>query len=130
VGAFWTDAANLFETARQADGYGSPDCDWAILIGANGGIRMLQATGWTLPALLAQHGAEAAYRVTRESGHVRLEGLNRSETCVLGSESPAAAARRLLGGAAPAATWRPGVPMLPAPAHPAPCPEGTWKMFA
>ena len=131
VGAFWTDAENLFETARQASQSGSPDCDWAILIGPQGDIRMLDAAGWALSSLLARHGAETAYRVTREGGRVCLEGRSGSQTCLLKSESPAAAARHLLGCLhLPPATWYPPSPALLAEEAPAQPAEEICKMFA
>ena len=118
MGAFWADAENLFETASLASHSGSPDCDWAILIGPQGDIRMLDAAGWALPSLLAHHGAETAYRVTREGGRVSLEGRRRSQTCLLQSESPAAIASQLLGCRVPpaAALLATARPALPAPA--------------
>jgi hypothetical protein len=130
VGAFWADAENIFETARHASQSGSPDCDWAILIGPQGDIRMLEAAGWALPSLLAQHGAQTAYRVTREGGRVCLEGRRGSETCLLRSESPAATARHLLGCHLPPAAWNPPRPALLAEAAPAPPTKEIWKMFA
>ena len=57
---------------------------------------MLEAAGWALAGLLAEHGAKTAYRVTRERGHVWLEGKSGGDTCLLRSESPAVAARHLL----------------------------------
>ncbi len=112
MGAFWTDAASLLETAGRASQSGSPDCDWAILIGPDGGIHVLEAAGWTLSGLLAQHGARTVYRVTRQCGSVRLEGRSGADACLLRSESPAAAARCLLYAAPcappqPAAGWPP-----------------------
>jgi hypothetical protein len=131
VGAFWADAENLFETARQASQSGSPDCDWAILIGPQGDIRVLDAAGWALPSLVAQHGAETAYRVTREGGRVCLEGRRGSQTCLLRSEPPAAAARHLLGGhRLPSAAWYPFTPASLAEAAPLQPAEETCKMFA
>jgi hypothetical protein len=132
---FWTDAEGLFETARQAGRAGSPDCDVAILIGPQGDIQLLEAAGWALPGLVAERGACAAYRVTRERGAVRLEGRRGSQTCLLRSESPAAVARHLLG-TAPAylrspealAASRPCPALLPAAADP-PLVE-TWTNFA
>ena len=94
--AFWTDAEGIFETARDASLSGSPDCDLAILIGAQGEIHMLEAAGWALEGLVAEHGAKTVYRVTRERGHVWLEGRSGGDTCLLRSESPAVAARHLL----------------------------------
>jgi len=75
----------------------------AILIGAQGEIHMLEAAGWALASLLAEHGAKTAYRVTREHGQVWLEGRSGGDTCLLRSESPAAAARHLLAFHAPSA---------------------------
>jgi hypothetical protein len=103
VGAFWTDAESIFETARQASQCGAPDCDLAILVGAQGGVRMLDAAGWASASLLAEHGAKIIYRITRQRGSVRLEGRSGAETCLLRSESPAETARRLLTGAIPPA---------------------------
>jgi len=125
VGAFWEDAQSIFATAWDARRSGSPDCDLAILIGPQGDIHMLDAAGWALPGLLAQHGARTAYRVTRERGKVRLEGRSGSETCLLQAESPAATARHLLAhapvfhdraGATP--VWKPVRPALLAEAPP------------
>jgi hypothetical protein len=127
--AFWEDAENLFETANQASQSGSPDCDWAILIGPQGGIRMLDAAGWALPSLVVQHGAETAYRVTREGGRVCLEGRRGLQTCLLRTESPAVTAQHLLGYNLPTAWSAPG-PALLAPADSTPSRRDIWKMFA
>lgn len=96
--AFWADAQSIYETARQAAQAGSPDCDLAILIGAQGDVHMLDATGWAVPTLMAEYSARAVYRVTREGGNVRLEGRSGSRTCLLASESHAETARQLLAG--------------------------------
>ncbi len=106
VGTFWADAQSIFETAAEAGSAGSPDCDVAILIGSHGEIHMLDAAGWaSLPGLLAQHGARTGYRVVRANGRVRLEGRSAFRTCLLESESPAKAARRLLAHTAPPRGW-------------------------
>jgi hypothetical protein len=107
MGAFWADAESIFETARQASRSGSLDCDWAILIGPQGDIRMLEAAGWALPSLLTHYGAQTAYRVSREGGRVSLEGRRGPETCLLRSESTLATARQLLGYQPPVNAWRP-----------------------
>jgi hypothetical protein len=127
VGAFWADAQSIFETARQAFRHGEPDCDWAFLIGPQGDLHMLEAAGWTLPALLAQYGAQRVYRVTRERGCIRLEGRSASDTCQLQSESAARTAGHLLARyPALAPVWsRPSPALLPqAPT------VGTWTKFA
>jgi hypothetical protein len=129
MGPFWADAESLFETARQASQSGSPDCDWAILIGPHGDIRMLDASGWALPGLLAQYGSETAYRVTRAGDRVSLEGRRGSQTCLLRSESPAAAARHLLACRLPP-VWSQPSPALLTEAVPTPPNETLCKMFA
>jgi hypothetical protein len=131
VEAFWTDAENLFETARQASQSGSPDCDLAILIGPKGDIRMLDAAGWTLPSLLASNGGETAYRVTREGGHVCLEGRRGSQTCLLRSESSSTIAHHLLESrlAAGIARIAPSLALLGEGNSTLPTRE-IWKMFA
>ena len=92
---------------------------------------MLDAAGWALPSLLAQHGAETAYRITREGGRVCLEGRRGFQTCLLRSESPAAAARHLLAShGLPSTAWCPPRPALLAEAAPAPPAEETCRMFA
>ena len=110
MGAFWTDAEGLFETARQATQSGSEDCDWAILIGRQGQIRMLPAEGWAWPSLVAHYGGETTYRVTREHGRVRVEGCAGTQSCRLEYASPAAQARQLLGAIRP-----PVLPAMPSP---------------
>jgi len=91
---------------------------------------MLEATGWVLSSLLVQHGAQTAYRVTREGGRVCLEGRSGSETCLLRGESPAATARQLLGCSLPPPTWNPPGPALLAEAAPAPPAKEICKTFA
>ncbi len=97
MGTFWADAQSIFETASRAGRGGSPDCDMALLIGTQGEIRVLEASGWALPGLLAESGATTVYRVTRRSGTVRLEGRSGAHRCRLESESGAAKLRGLLG---------------------------------
>jgi len=129
MGAFWTDAQGLFETARQAAHSGSPDCDLAILIGAEGSVRMLEAAGWALPSLAAEHGARTVYRVTRERGSVRLEGCSGSQSCLLGSLSHAETARALLSGSLPAEVVHAAAVRALLPAAAAPRIE-TWTVWA
>ena len=95
--AFWENAESIFETACSAFERGFEDCDWAILIDARGQIQVMDASGWGLDGLAAEHGNRTIYHVTRRSGTVRLEGRRGSQTCLLRSESPATAARHLFG---------------------------------
>jgi len=101
VAPFWENAESIFETARQASQNGSPDCDLAILIGARGRIQVTEAGGWSLHALLAHHGAQTVYRITRQDGCVRLDGRSGSTTCMLRSEPLEDAAHWLLNVGSP-----------------------------
>ncbi len=115
----------IFETAQgRIPVFGSPDCDLAILIGPQGEIRMLDAAGWALSGLLAEHGAKTAYRVTRERGQVWLEGRSGGDTLPAaqripgcGRPPPAGIPRRRFAGA------RAGVPTATPGAASS---EGSW----
>ncbi len=72
-------ASDILETAIQAVG----EPDMAIVIDRRGGIRMLDATGWSLPGLSAEFGGLAVFRIRRHAGTASVEGWNGSEKCVL-----------------------------------------------
>ncbi len=91
---------------------------------------MLDATGWALPSLLADRGAKTAYRVTRASGGVSLEGRHGSESCLLRSESPAETSRQLLGGPLPWHLDGGDARELPAAAAQEKSLVKTWQMLA
>ena len=57
--------------------------DAAILIDRQGSLRMLDATGWSLPGLAAEYGAAAVYKIERRGRAVRVEGWNGSDRCLL-----------------------------------------------
>ena len=46
---------------------------------------MLAGCGWELEPLRLDHGAKAAYRVTRSGGGVRVEARSADEACLLQS---------------------------------------------
>ncbi|HEY2016537.1 MAG TPA: hypothetical protein VGH38_23700 [Bryobacteraceae bacterium] len=77
---FLKHAEEIFLAAQQG---GREDCEFAILVGSDGAIHMLPATGWELEPLRIEQGARAAYRVTRAGGRVRLEARSADESCVL-----------------------------------------------
>ena len=54
-----------------------------IVMDSQGGMRMLEAAGWSLPALSAEFGASAVYKIQRRTGTVRVEGLAGSQRCLL-----------------------------------------------
>ena len=93
---FLVNAERILETAASASGSELESGGLAILIGQDGGIHMLMGSDWPLSSLQAHHGASAAYRVSRNGGQVRVEGKSRTGSCLLQSELPSAAARRLL----------------------------------
>lgn len=72
--------------------------DTLVVLDRQGGFRMLDSVGWSLPALAAEFGAEAVYKVERRGSLVRVEGWNGSERCLLQGQTGADRARSLLGG--------------------------------
>lgn len=93
---FLQNAERIFETATSAQGMELESGNVAILIGQDGGIRMLMGSDWPLHSLEAHYGAQAAYRIIRTADQVRVEGKSRAATCVLESEPESSVARRLL----------------------------------
>lgn len=57
--------------------------DMAILIDRQGAMRMLDPSGWSLPALGAEFGATAVYKVERRGTAVRVEGWDGSQRCLV-----------------------------------------------
>ncbi len=53
-----------------------------IVIGAEGGIRILGESDWPLESLQSHHGAEMVYRVRQQGNAIRLEGRAGSRTCL------------------------------------------------
>jgi len=84
VSAFLKQAAGIFETACEARG---ENCDWAILVNAEGGIYMMPASGWATEPLRLHAGARTAYRVSRRDGEVEVEARSGGESCSLRRES-------------------------------------------
>lgn len=84
---------NILEAAETAG-----DCShMTILIGQQGAIHMIADSDWPLDSLTWHHGAKTAYRVSEQSGSVRVEGREGSRTCLMESAKPAQVARFLLG---------------------------------
>jgi hypothetical protein len=84
VSTFLRQAEEILEVA--AGGAGAREV--AILLGAPGGIRMMDPAGWSLAGLSAEFGATAVYRVERRGETLRVEGLSGSERCLLQREAP------------------------------------------
>ena len=83
MSAFLERAEDILDTAFEGDA----DQDVLILMDRQGGMRILDSSGWTLPAVSAEYGASAVYHVERRSGTVRVEGLSGSERCLLQRKS-------------------------------------------
>ena len=98
VSAFVENAANLLDAAECAVRCGDTPSHLTILLGCEGGIRMIADSDWPLESLQAHHGASMAYRVVRGPQNVRVEGRDGRRTCVFESPKPAQAARLLLSG--------------------------------
>jgi hypothetical protein len=84
---------NILEAAESAGSSSS----MTILIGHEGGIHMIADSDWPLDSLSWHHGAKTAYRVSEQSGSVRVEGREGQRTCVMESAKPMQIARYLLG---------------------------------
>jgi hypothetical protein len=89
VKAFLRRAEEILDIAVAG---GSDACDLAILIDRQGGMRMVDPQGWSLPALCAEFGADAVYTVERCARTIRVEGWGGGERCLiqrdLGSRPP------------------------------------------
>lgn len=71
--------------------------DTLMVLDRQGGFHMLNPEGWSLPALAAEYGAEAVYKVERRGSAVRVEGWNGSERCLLQGQNSQQRARSLFG---------------------------------
>ena len=78
--AFLQQAEDILDVAAGGD---SSQQELVILIDRQGGMRMMDPSGWTLPALSSEYGATAVYRVERRGGTVRVEGWDGSQRCLL-----------------------------------------------
>jgi hypothetical protein len=80
VKAFLRQAEEILGIAVEGD---SDAGDLAIVIDRQGGMRMLDPLGWSLPALSAEFGAAAVYTVVRRAHTVRVEGWGGGERCLI-----------------------------------------------
>jgi hypothetical protein len=88
--AFLRNAGQILETAAEAqagEGLLNPPSEYLIAVLRTGSLRMVaDAAGWALPALAAEYGASAVYRVSRRPRLVRVEAWSAGRTCVLARE--------------------------------------------
>ena len=90
-------ARNILDAAESASRSGQACTEMTILIGPEGHIRTVADSDWPLESLARHHGAQSAYRVSEETGRIRVEGRDGMRRCLLESSSPARVARLLLG---------------------------------
>jgi len=90
-------ARNILDAAESASRSGQACTEMTILIGPEGHIRRVADSDWPLESLARHHGARSAYRVSEETGRIRVEGRDGARRCLLESSSPARIARLLLG---------------------------------
>jgi hypothetical protein len=81
VNAFLQQAEDILDVAAVANDPGAHDV--AILLDRQGGMRMLDPAGWSLPAMSAEFGAIAVYKVERRGGAVRVEGWGGGQRCLI-----------------------------------------------
>lgn len=84
MSALLKDAEAIFATAIDV----ATACDYSILVGDDGAIRMIADADWPLDSLRAHHGARAAYRVQRGPQGVRVEARNEGASCLLTADRP------------------------------------------
>jgi len=94
VSAFFQHAEEILRIATSGD---TALGDTVVVLDRQGGFRMLEPAGWSLPALAAEFGAEAVYKVERRGTSVRVEGWNGAERCLLQGQSSQDRFRGLLG---------------------------------
>lgn len=86
-------AEQILDTALEARD--SASSEYLISVSYLGSIHILsEASGWSLSALAAEHGATAVYRVKRMGKKVHVEGWSAGRSCVLTREWPEAWATR------------------------------------
>ena len=78
--AFLQQAEDILDVAASGD---TSLRDVVIVMDRQGGMRMLDPAGWSLPALSAEFGATAVYRVERRGEAVRVEGWDGYQRCLL-----------------------------------------------
>jgi len=96
VTRFRENAVRILEVAESAMEGNLTPTDLTIVIGGEGGIRILGESDWSLESLQSHHGADMVYRVRQQGNAVRLEGRAGSRTCLFESAKLDGAALGLL----------------------------------
>ena len=82
MGRFSDNAMSILEIAESAMEGNLSAQEWTIVIGSEGGIRIIGESDWPLETLQSHHGAEMVYRVRQQGNAIRLEGRAGSRTCL------------------------------------------------
>ncbi len=101
MNGFIDNAARIFEAAQNVMNTGETPSDYTILMGAEGGIRLIADSDWPLDSLLREHGAGMAYRVTPGTDRVSVDGRDGKSRCHFESASSAQTARLMLNSVPP-----------------------------
>jgi hypothetical protein len=96
VERFAANAESIFSAAEAALIAGHDPTDMTIVIGQEGGIRLIAQSDWPLDSLQAHYGAQMVYRVRQQADTLRLEGRAGSRTCLFETAKLNGAARNLL----------------------------------
>jgi hypothetical protein len=81
VSPFLHDAGGILETA--VSGENNSPCEIAILVGENGGLRIVDAEGWNIAALQQAYSASKAFTVRRTLSSVTVEARNGADQIAL-----------------------------------------------
>jgi hypothetical protein len=69
---------------------GENSAHWAVLIDPQGGLRIIDAAGWSMARLRAEYGPDAVYKIDRRNGTVRVEGWDGADRCLVERTAPTA----------------------------------------
>ena len=106
---FLQQAEDILDVAASGD---SSLQDIVIVMDRQGGMRMLDPSGWSLPALSAEYGATAVYRVEKRGSTVRVEGWDGFQRCLIQRSLSSAKLFQLPGMGC--CNYRPAMMLLPA----------------
>ena len=109
MSSFLQQAEDILDVAASGE---SSLQDVAIVMDRQSGMRMLDPAGWSLPALAAEFGAMAVYKVERRGAAVRVEGWNGTERCLVQRTLSAGRLFQLPGMSS--GNYRPAMMLLPA----------------
>ena len=93
MSTFLRHAEEILETAVIGSG------EVAIVIDRQGGLRLPDPAGWSLPAMRTEYGAAAVYKGERRGNSIRVEGWDGLRSCRI---ETAPTSRRPTGKALPA----------------------------